>query len=260
MGPSAAIRLPVASKATESTNPSKPRNSLKPDPATGRTSTLPDLVPVARNWPSGEAANWDTSAAICRRGKPLTVEGQISTPPLPADAAIHFPSGSNAPSLGRSAATRRTEGQRRVAGQNVTPFRSSAVSHRPIGSNVVPIVVTTPRPSTIGSASGGPVRSHIRNPCLWRAATSHWLMRSNATPVIRSSGLTDEPVSCRGSLARVNEPTRAALPFRPATRFVHRCQQARSSTPAHSCGARFAAPQRQPLTSTRAPAARRDRR
>ena len=144
MGPSAAIRLPVASKATESTNPWNPRNSLKPDPATGRTSTLPDLVPVARNWPSGETANWDTCpAARRRRGKPLAVEGQISTPPLPADAAIHFPFGSNATSLGWSAATRRTEGQRRVAGQNVTPFRSSAVSHRPVGSNTAPIVAST---------------------------------------------------------------------------------------------------------------------
>ena len=210
MGPSAAIRLPVASKATESTHPWKPRNSLKPDPATGRTSTLPDLVPVARNWPSGETANWDTSAAICRRGKPLTVEGQISTPPLPADAAIHFPFGSNATSLDPPAETLMTEGQRPVAGQNVTPFRSSAASHRPVGSNTAPIVVTGPRPSTIGSASGGPVRSHIRNPCPWRAATIHWLVRLNATPVIGSVGFSDKPVRCRGSLAWTNEPTRSA--------------------------------------------------
>ena len=108
---------------------------------------------------------------------------------------------------------RRLSGPRanaRVAGQNVTPFRSSAVSHRPVGSNTAPIVVTGPRPSTIGSASGGPVRSHIRNPCPWRAATIHWLVRSNATPLIGSVGFSDKPVSCRGSLAWTNEPTRSA--------------------------------------------------
>ena len=147
---------------------------------------------------------------MCRRGKPLTVEGQISMPPPPAEAAIHFPFGSNATSLEKPAGTFRTECQRPVAGQNVTPNRSSAASHRPVGSNPAPIVVTGPRPSTIGSASGGPVRSHIRSPCPWSAATIHWRVRLNATPLIRSVGFSDEPVRCRGSLAWTNEPTRSA--------------------------------------------------
>ena len=124
--------------------------------------------------------------------------------PLPVRIECHISRPSPAETL-------MTEGQRPVAGQNVTPFRSSAASHRPVGSNTAPIVVmAAPRPSTIGSASGGPVRSHIRNPCPWRAATSHWLMRSNATPLIGSSGFSGEPVSCRSSLAWANEPTRSA--------------------------------------------------
>ena len=103
--------------------PLEPSQLIEPAPATGRTNTVPALVPVASERPFGEAARVETCTPERAGRRPGRRAARARPRRLPSvkrrrstcrSGRSHIP--------GWSAATRRIEGQRPVAGQNVTPF------------------------------------------------------------------------------------------------------------------------------------------
>ena len=131
----------------------------------------------------------------------MTVEGQISTPPLADAAAIHFPFGSNATS-------------RRLVGRD-SKDRGPAPGGRP-ERHTIQIFGGEPTPGWLEHGPGRRCRRRrgrapsVRRPAVpsdptsvvlaaRTAATSQWPMESNATPLTVSPGRADAPVSCRGS-------------------------------------------------------------